>query len=162
MFFALQSLQRHFAADTEHTVGAGKGVSHAGLLRGDTVVILIIGLEVGGLQRQYAAGLVVEAETVAEAVGDERHIVHVLVCQTVACQLSAGRYGESVGDVPLGTCQIFVGVVVEQVLSVVVPVGLLVEEVVVAQVDAHLVDGTPHGTLLDEGAAPVFIGICTP
>ncbi|MBR4330129.1 MAG: leukotoxin LktA family filamentous adhesin, partial [Candidatus Riflebacteria bacterium] len=82
----------------------------------------------------------------AVAIDDKRHIVHILVADAVACQLETARDGETIVQVPFHTCQIFVAVVIKQLLGVVVPLGLLVEEVMPAHVQTNIVDGAPLGT----------------
>ena len=64
----------------------------------------------------------------------------------IAGELSAATDGETVCNVPLGTCKVLVSTTVEQTLRIVVPVGVLVEEVVVAEVQTDIVGDVPHRT----------------
>ena len=81
-------LEVQFAADTEHAVGAGEGIADQRLCRGDTLVVVVVGLEVGSLEGHDIRHLVVKAQTEAEAVDNERHIVHVLISELITGELT--------------------------------------------------------------------------
>ena len=109
-------LEVQLTADTEHAVGAGEGVADQRLCRGNALVVVVVGLEVSGLEGHDVGHLVVEAQAEAEAVDDKRHVVHVSIGKLITGDLSTGRDGELLGDIPFRTCQILVGAAIEQFL----------------------------------------------
>ena len=64
-------LEVQLTADTEHAVGAGEGVADQRLCRGNALVVVVVGLEVSGLEGHDVGHLVVEAQTEAEAVDNK-------------------------------------------------------------------------------------------
>ena len=105
------TLQIDVATNAKNTIGAGEAVLHGG--RDHAVLVLGIGLEVGSLHLHVVCQLVVEAEAVTVRVDHERHVVHVLIGQAIAGQLSASRNRQTIGDVPLCTSQILHRVVIQ-------------------------------------------------
>lgn len=115
------------------------------------VIVFVVGLEVGGCHLDVVRHLV--GQTKAEAIGvdDERHIVHVIVGELIAGDLSTGRDIQFLGDVPFSTGKILVGATVEFLLGMLIPMGICVVVVVVAQVDADFGNDAP---LCTQRAAP--------
>ena len=145
-------LDVNVTSETEHAVGAGEGVVtgrnddvHAlNLLLGRVhVVVGVVRLEVSSLHHHVVCNPEVETETEAVAVDHKRHIVHVGIGEVVARQLTTSRDRQTRNDVPLCTSQILIGTAAEQLLAVLIPVGLCVEEVVVAQIGTHIFDDAP-------------------
>ena len=68
-------LEVQLTADTEHAVGAGEGVADQRLCGGDALVVVVVGLEVSGLEAHDVRHLVVEAQAEAEAVDDKRRVI---------------------------------------------------------------------------------------
>ena len=99
-------------AETQHAVCTGEGVLSG---RG-AVIVTILRLEEACLQRQMFPHLIVSTEADAIAVHHKRDVVHVVVSQSVASQLSAHRDGQFRRDIPLSTEQDLVGVVAEFLL----------------------------------------------
>ena len=81
-------LEVQLATDTEHAVGAGEGIADQRLCRGDTLVVVVVGLEVSCFQRYDIRHLVVEAQAKAVAVDNKRHIVHVLISELITGELT--------------------------------------------------------------------------
>ena len=129
-----KSLEIQFAVDTEDTVRAGEGVTDAWSGGGYAVVVLIVRLEIASTELYVFVGAVFETEANAAGVDYERHVVHVGISELVAGNLGSCRDGEALGDISLGTAEVLVGAAVEQLLCVVIPMGLGVVEVVITQV----------------------------
>ena len=84
-------LEVQLTADTEHAVGAGEGVADQRLCGGDALVVVVVGLEVSGLEGHDVGHLVVEAQAEAEAVDDKRHVVHVSIGKLITGDLSTSH-----------------------------------------------------------------------
>ena len=151
-------LKVQLAVDAEVAVGAGEGVADARADGGDAVIVLVVRLEVSSTELYVFIDTVFEAEADAAGVDHERHVVHVGVGELIAGDLDTSRDGEAVGDVPFSTAKILVGTTVKQLLGVVVPMGLGVEEVVITEVDADIVGDVPHGSDSELGGR-VFIDL---
>jgi hypothetical protein len=86
-------LEIELTTDTEYAVGTGEGILNLRIGSIDAIVVGIVGLEVGSLDCHNLRELVVETETDAIAVDNERDVVDVLVGDTIAGDLSTGREG---------------------------------------------------------------------
>ena len=138
-------LDRDLYAKTYHAIGAGERVlafrngkaEAAHFLLGHVhIVILVVGLEVSGIDFHLVGDLIAYAETKRPRVHNERHVVHICIGESVASELNTAAHLQLLRDIPLGTGQVLVGVAIEELLAVLIPVSRLVEEVVVAQVQA--------------------------
>ena len=139
-------LDRDLYAKTYHAIGAGERVlafrngkaEAAHVLLGQVhIVILVVGLEVSSIDFHLVGDLITYAETKRPRVHDERHVVHVSIGESVASELNTAAHLQLLRDIPLGTGQILVGVAIEELLAVLIPVCVGVEEMVVAKVQAH-------------------------
>ena len=96
------------------------------------IVIIVVGLEVGGIEFHLVAHLIAHAEAECPGVHNERHVVHVCIGESVASELNTTAHLKFVCDIPLGTGQIFVGVAIKQFLTMLIPVSIFIKKVVVA------------------------------
>ena len=122
--YRIGSLEVQFAVDTKHTVGTGEGVADEGCGAGDTVIVLVVRLEVSCTKFHVVVDGVLESKADAAGINHERHIVHVGIGKLIARDLCSSRDRETVGNVPLYTTEVLIGASVEQFLGVVIPMGI--------------------------------------
>ena len=120
-FYPCFCLEVKLTTDAEYAISTCEGVADACRRIVVAVVILVVRLEVSCRDGDVIADFVVETEPDAIAIDDERHIVHVFVGDSVACELSTARHVQLVVHIPFYTGEEFVGVVFQQVLCVIIP-----------------------------------------
>ena len=91
-FYLCFCLEVELTSDAEYTIGSCEAVADARRRIVVAVVILVVRLEISCRDGDVITNLVVETETDAIAIDDERHIVHVFVGDSVACELSTARH----------------------------------------------------------------------
>ena len=139
------------ATNTKHAVGTGEGILNLRISSIRTLVFVIVGLEIGSLDGHFLRQFVIETETDAVAVDNELHIVDILIGIAITSHLSTSRESKVLCSVPFSTQQELVGVVLEQILRIVVPGSILVEEVVPAGIDANNINRTVLNTDSQQG-----------
>ena len=96
-------LEVKLTTDAEYAISTCEGVADA---RGKivvAVVIVVVRLEISCRDDDVIADLIAETETDAIAIDNERHVVHVFVGDSVACELSTARHVQLVVHIPFYT-----------------------------------------------------------
>ena len=118
------------------------------------IVVLVEGAEVGGIELDAIIDAVAESQTDAIGVDVERNIVHECVFVGVEGALHTGADFPLLGEVVFYTGEEFLCAVVEQIVFVSsfdAGLGLFVEIIMVAEIEAERFEGTHLKTEREEG-----------